>query len=124
MNICVIGLGSMGRRRIRLLKSVAADSIIVGVEKNLERRKSVAEEYEIECYSALSDVKEEVNCAFVCTSPQFHAEITRACLERGMHVFSEINLISDLYEENICMAEEKRKYCFFHPLRYISGKCK
>lgn len=112
MNICVIGLGSMGKRRIKLLKAIAADSVIIGVEKNEERIKDVSKEYRIECYPSLSDVKKNLDCAFVCTSPQFHSAIIRECLERGLHVFSEINLISDLYEENIQMAKEKGKVLF------------
>lgn len=112
MNICVIGLGSMGKRRIRLLNSLIENSMIIGIEKDQERIRSVANEYGIECYPSLSDVQVKLDCAFVCTSPQFHSKIIRECLEKGLNVFSEINLISDLYEENIQMAKEKGKILF------------
>lgn len=112
MNICVIGLGSMGKRRIRLLKQLIPDSRIWGVESNPERRKAVEEEYEIKCYPSLTDVDVDLECAFVCTSPQFHAGIIKECLEKEMHVFSEINLVSERYDENICLARQKGKILF------------
>ena len=112
MKICVIGLGSMGKRRIRLLKMIAKDSMIIGIDNNPERVLSAVNECGIECYSRLSDVNAKFDCAFVCTSPQFHAKIIKECLEKDMHVFSEINLSSHLYDENICLAERINKVLF------------
>lgn len=112
MVICVIGLGSMGKRRIKLLKAFFDDLVIIGIDNNVERVKSVAGEYGIDCYFALSDVPQKPNCAFVCTSPQFHASIIQECLVNDLHVFSEINLIDDLYDENIQLAKQKRKVLF------------
>lgn len=112
MNICIIGLGSMGKRRIRLLRLLFDDVTIVGIDSNVERAKGVSNEYGIECYSALSDVSGKLDCAFVCTSPQFHASIIKECLENDLHIFSEINLIDDLYDENIKLAKLKEKVLF------------
>lgn len=112
MKICVIGLGSMGKRRIRLLKEIDSNVIILGVDSNKERVAETTKAYGIEGYSELSDIHSEVDCAFVCTSPQYHARIINECLEREWHVFSEINLISDLYDENICLAKQKNKVLF------------
>ena len=112
MKICVIGLGSMGRRRIRLLKLLFENLTIIGIDSNMERVNSVADEYGMECYPALADVSQKLDCAFVCTSPQFHASIIKECLENNLHVFSEINLIDDLYDENIKLAKQKEKVLF------------
>lgn len=112
MNICVIGLGSMGRRRIRLLKEMKKDFLIIGVDNNIKRRRNVGKEYNINCCCSIESVKVSLDCAFVCTPPQFHAAIIRECLQRELHVFSEINLISDLYEENMKLAQEKQKVLF------------
>lgn len=112
MNICVIGLGSMGRRRIRLLKKRFPDFTITGIDSNEERVQSVAEEYGIICRSSLEKMDGRPDCAFICTSPQSHGILIRECLQRGCHIFSEINLIDDLYEENIKLAEEKGKTLF------------
>lgn len=102
----------MGKRRIRLLKHLFLDANICGVDSNPERIREVENEWKIRCYRCLSDVDMESDCAFVCTSPQFHSEIIKECLENGMHVFSEINLISDLYDENVRLAKKKNKVLF------------
>ena len=112
MNICVIGLGSMGKRRIRLLKGLLPDAAVVGADHNATRAQKVAQEYGIEVISHLTDIRIKPDCAFVCTSPESHARIIRECLEHGIHVFSEINLIDDMYDENIQMAQQKGKVLF------------
>lgn len=112
MNICVIGLGSMGKRRIRLLKAIDPKFVITGIDSNVKRVKNVSEEYHIACYSSLRDISEKFDCAFVCTSPLSHGKIIQECLERGCHIFSEINLVDDYYEENIQLAKNKDKVLF------------
>lgn len=131
MNICVIGLGSMGKRRIRLLRLLFDDLTIIGIDSNIERTKSVADKYGIDCYSALSDIPEKPDCAFVCTSPQSHALIINECLEKELHVFTEINLVDDLYDENIKLAKRKEKVLFLsstplykEEMRIIGSKVK
>ena len=112
MRVVVIGLGSMGKRRIRLLRQLDKNIEIIGVDNNQERVCETAENYGVQCQLRLSEIKGIIDCAFVCTSPQFHGEIIRECLERNCHVFSEINLIADQYEENVKLAEEKEKVLF------------
>lgn len=131
MKICVIGLGSMGKRRIRLLKEIDSDIVIMGIDSNLERTAKTAEEYGIECYSTLSDIPDGVDCAFVCTSPQYHALIIKECLERDLHIFTEINLVSELYEENSNLAKKKNKVLFLsstslykEEMQILAGKVK
>lgn len=114
MKVLVIGLGSMGRRRIRLLKMLKAELEIIGVDSNNERTKSAYKEYGIEIFNNLDKALEEdnVECALVCTSPLSHADIIHQCLKSGLHVFTELNLVSDMYYENICLASEKKKVLF------------
>ena len=102
----------MGRRRIRLLRTMNKNLIIVGVDKNIARAQNVAQEFDIVCYLQLSDIHEKLDCVFVCTPPQFHASIIKECLENDIHIFSEINLIDDMYDENIKLAEQKEKVLF------------
>ena len=87
MNICVVGLGSMGKRRIRLLKKIIPNAIIIGVDSNFNRTKIAANEYGIQVYSSLEDVKNLIDCAFVCTSPQSHGTIINECLRKDCHIF-------------------------------------
>lgn len=131
MRIVVIGLGSMGKRRIRLLQSMDKTIEIVGVDNKIQRVEEVKRLYGIMCVTDLAKALCDMDCAFICTSPQSHAEITRKCLENKCHVFSEINLMADDYEKNIQLAKEKEKVLFLSStplykseMRYIDCEVK
>ena len=113
MKVIVIGLGSMGKRRIRLLKE-RKDVEISGIDTQMERVKQVTEDLGVSCYNDLQEAidKENPTCAFVCTSPLSHAKLINLCLQNKLHVFTEINLVSDLYDENIKLAHDNNCVLF------------
>ncbi len=108
MKIIVIGLGSMGKRRIRLL-SEHKDMTLYGIDNNQERCQEVKEKFGIKCYNSINEVvaAEKPDAAVISTSPLSHAAIIKECLLNNLHVFTEINLVSDGYEENMKLAKEK-----------------
>lgn len=121
MNILVIGLGSMGKRRIRLLKQYIANEVInadswkiMGVDSNEGRCMESKELYGIETYLSLKEALnvESIDCAVIATSPHTHAGIIKECLKNKLHVFTEINLLSDGYEENIALSKDAEKVLF------------
>lgn len=114
MNILVIGLGSMGKRRIRLLKKMYQQYHIYGVDLNAQRCAFVKKEYEMETFPTIEEAvsQRKFECAFVCTSPLTHAGIIKTCLENDMNVFTELNLVSDGYVDNINLAKQKNKLLF------------
>lgn len=116
LNIVVIGLGSMGKRRIRLLKDINKCITIYGVDKNKERCKEVCSEYNINTYTNLKEVLYNPNimldAAVVSTSPLSHSVIISECLTAGLHVFTELNLDSSNYKENINLASARGKVLF------------
>ena len=112
MNIAVIGLGSMGKRRIRLIKALYPDYNIIGIDGRKDRRQEAYEQFEIGCYESLDQMNSPIDCVFVCTSPLSHNAIIHDALSRGYHVFTELNLVSDGYDANMTLAKEnisKRK---------------
>lgn len=108
MKIIVIGLGSMGKRRIRLL-SEHKDIELFGIDSQESRCAEVNELYGIKCYANISEAvkAEHPDAAVISTSPLSHASIIKECLSNNLHVFTEINLVSDGYEENMRLAKEK-----------------
>lgn len=110
MKILIIGLGSMGKRRLRLLQNIFPDAEYAGVDCQESRRKTV----DIFTYNllekALAEYKPDI--AIVSTSPLSHNEIIHTCLMFNVHVFTEINLVSDGYEDNIKLAIERKKVLF------------
>lgn len=102
MNVIVVGLGSMGKRRIRLLKQYDKNICITGVDTNEERAEKAASEYGIEICSSIGQaVSSLTQAAFVCTSPLSHKDIIHELLQFDLHIFTEINLVTDGYDEFI-----------------------
>lgn len=106
MNIAVVGLGSMGKRRIRLMKEIYPDFNIVGIDGREDRQQETREQFGIVCYDSLVKADSAIDCVFVCTSPLSHNAIIHDAISRGYHVFTELNLVSDGYDENIALAKE------------------
>lgn len=70
MDVIVIGLGSMGKRRIRLLKENPSINIS-GIDSNQERANQVKDLYGVSCFNSIAEAIKEKHprCAFICTSP-------------------------------------------------------
>ena len=105
--VVVIGLGSMGRRRIRLLKTLPNAPEIVGVNRSPGRRAQVEREFDVRTFATLAEAVVTVRpqSAFLCTAPASHGPAVMECIEAGLDVFMEINLRGDWYPE----AERKAK---------------
>ena len=123
MNFVVIGLGSMGKRRIRLLKKYIKENHveagqeawnICGVDSRTDRCEEVQKLYGINTFGDLEHILRDkmFDAAFVCTSPLSHCSIINQCLNAGLHVFTEINLVPDGYEDNIKLARKQEKVLF------------
>ena len=106
MNIIVIGLGSMGKRRVRLIHEMFPENTVFGVDGREDRRAEAEKVSGITCFSSLDSIEENIDCAFVCTSPLSHADIITECLEHKWNVFTEINLIDKSYEKNLELARK------------------
>jgi predicted dehydrogenase len=113
--ILIVGLGSMGKRRLRILKGIDKNANIVGVDSRSDRRKETEKLFEVRTFENLDSVSAtgyEKGIAFVCTHPLFHEKIIYDCLKKNFHIFTELNLVSDGYEKNIALAKEKNLMLF------------
>lgn len=107
VKILIIGYGSMGRRRIRILSGLIDNIEIICVDSNPNRIRQ-AKETGLKVYESLEEaLNKKYSMAFVCTSPGYHAEIILQLIEAGIHTFTELNLIDDRYEEIIRKSKEK-----------------
>lgn len=98
----------MGKRRLRLL-SEHKDLQLFGIDSQESRCEEVKEKFGIICFNSIAEAveKEDIKAAVISTSPLSHASIIKECLTHNLHVFTEINLVKDGYDENIAMAKEK-----------------
>ena len=126
--VVVVGLGSMGRRRIRLMQTLESPPCIVGVDCSEERLRQAETEFGIETSASLDEAiaAHRPDAALVCTSPAGHGPIVMRCLEAGLDVFMEINLAGDWYGMAESLAAKNGRKLFlsstflYHPqIEYI-----
>jgi predicted dehydrogenase len=103
----------MGKRRFRLL-SEHTDVEIFGIDSQESRCEEVTAKFNITCYHSIDEACEnqDIDAAIISTSPLSHSSIIKSCLEHNLHVFTELNLVQDGYEENIALAKSKGKVLF------------
>ena len=91
------------------MKAFVKDAEVIGVDNSRARREESRELFSIETRASVEEAAAEFSPAagIVCSPPLTHAEITKTLLSKGMHVFSEINLVDDGYDENMALAKKK-----------------
>lgn len=114
MKFLVIGLGSMGKRRIRLLQKRFKPECLCGADIGAEKRAHAEHLFGIQTYADYLTAIEQAHpdAVLVCTSPLSHGEIIRRCIACGLHIFSEINLVSDQYDAIIAAAKQQKVQLF------------
>lgn len=131
MNIAVVGLGSMGKRRIRLIQNNFNDITIVGIDKKSDRKEEIEGLFNIVTFSSLEEAATEMilTAVLICTSPITHEVIIKSALELKLHVFTEINLLNTYYDEVISKAKSDNLHLylsstFLHrkEIQYINQK--
>lgn len=129
MNVMIIGLGSMGKRRLRLIQELYPNFVVYGVDGRADRRDETETNYKIKTFTSVTECKVKIDCVFVCTSPLSHADIISECLHHKWHVFTELNLVDAGYEQNISLAKENGCVLFLsstffyrEEIKYIQSK--
>ncbi len=122
MKTLIVGLGSMGKRRARLLKGIYPDMEVLGVDLTPARREE-AETLGIKAFESIAEAAKEMpETAFVCTAPLSHYAIIMELLENNMHVFTELNLVDDGYAEMVAKAKEKNLHLFLSSTMLYRGE--
>lgn len=114
LRIGIIGVGGIAQgRHIPAFKALSDDCVITAVsDVNLERAKEVSKTHQIDhVFEDYRDLFKEVDAVCICTPNRFHAEITVAALEAGVHVMCEkpMALSSGECENMLAAAREAKK---------------
>ena len=92
MKLLVVGLGSMGKRRIRNLRALGVEAII-GYDPRADRRAEAAEKYGI---ATIADwtvaAAETVDAWVVSTPPDTHLDYAFQAVERGRSFLTEVGV--------------------------------
>lgn len=99
MKFLVIGLGSMGKRRVRCLKALGHQDI-VGCDRKPERRDEAAGLYAITTVESLEKVDVSTVDAFIISvPPDRHLDFLKIAVERNKPAFVEASVVIDGLEE-------------------------
>lgn len=94
MKFFIIGLGSMGKRRIRCLKALGYENIF-GFDKREDRRKEVEAAYHIKTFADAELAFREVNpdAVIISVPPDVHHLYMEMAIARGCHFFVEASVV-------------------------------
>jgi len=93
MNTLIIGLGSMGKRRIRCLKSLGYEGI-VGYDLREDRRKEVKEKYAVRAIGSLdSTTLNSIDAIIISTPPDKHNQYIKLAIEYQRPAFVEASVV-------------------------------
>lgn len=107
MKVIVIGLGSMGKRRIRCLKTLGVQDI-VGVDIRADRRTETAEKYGVTTASSTQEAfaMHQFDAAVISLPPLAHVSAMWQCIEHRVPFFVEASVVDNGLAEVI--AETRR----------------
>ncbi|WP_433748382.1 Gfo/Idh/MocA family protein [Falsibacillus pallidus] len=111
LRIGIIGVGGIatGRHIPAFLKLAETVKITAVSDINLERAQQTAAQFDIpHVFTHYQDMFPEVDAVVICTPNKFHAEITIAALEAGLHVFCEKPMAMSAEEAERMMEAAKR----------------
>lgn len=103
MNFLIVGLGSMGKRRIRCLKALGIEAI-AGFDKREDRRLESREKYGIPTFADIDRAIDEFGptALIISVPPDVHHLYMKMAVEKGLHFFVEASVVDtdmDLIKE-------------------------
>jgi len=101
MRFLIVGLGSMGKRRIRNLRFLEAGTI-VGFDPREDRRSESVSKYGIEAFSDFDEaMAQDPDVLIISTPPDMHHPYMKAAVTVGKHFFCEASVVDDGLDELI-----------------------
>lgn len=106
MKVLQIGLGSMGKRRIRNLLALGIKDI-TGFDKRRDRREEAEDKYQIKTVAELSDdLLSKSDIYIVSTPPDRHLEYMKLAVKYIRPTFIEASVLKEGLEEISILAKE------------------
>lgn len=122
LKILIIGLGSMGKRRIRNLLKLGFKDLI-GFDVTASRRIETKNFFPILIVSSIKDaLKHKPNVMIISTPPDKHLNYVKIAIKNNIDFFTEVNLISEHVKKIIQLTRKTSLICspsftmHFHPL--------
>ena len=96
MKFLVVGLGSMGKRRIRCLKAIGYDETkIFGFDTSISRNQESETQYGISTFKDFNDAMEKVkpDAMIISVPPDRHHEYMKIAISNNIHFFVEASVV-------------------------------
>ena len=109
MKFLVVGLGSMGKRRVRNLQK-HGERDVIGFDIRKDRAEEAARLYSIKTFTDFkSATKEKPGVLVISCPPDRHLEYAYYAVEQGLHFFTEVNTESPAKLEQLMRKLEGKK---------------
>jgi predicted dehydrogenase len=108
MKFLVVGLGSMGKRRVRCLQTLKVENV-VGFDPREDRRAEAKEKYGITTFGKIEEaLKFGVDALVISTPPDLHMIYAKIAVDNGKHFFCEASVTDDGMSEVMEMLKTKK----------------
>jgi predicted dehydrogenase len=108
MKFLIVGLGSMGKRRIRNLQYLKAGDII-GFDTREDRTKEAEEKYGIRTFTDFDKaMKENPDALIISTPPDLHTKYAKIAAANNKHFFTEASVLDKGMDELIKLCIGKK----------------
>jgi len=108
MKFLIVGLGSMGKRRVRNLQYLKGGEII-GFDLREDRRKEAEDKYKIQTFEDFDEaMAENPDALIISTPPDFHMKYAIIAAKTNKHFFTEASVVDEGMEELISLIKDKK----------------
>ena len=109
LKIGIIGVGRFGKNHARILAKNENCELIGIYDKNTKKAARIAAELNTFAFAKAEELLNRIEAVVIVVTTTFHYEIAKSALIKGVHVFIEKPITSELWqaEELIRLAKEK-----------------
>jgi len=109
LKVAVIGLGDVSGIHLEAIRNSSEAELVAVCDIDESRKEAAPDVNFYTDYLEMLD-KEDLNCVHVCLPHYLHFPVTKACVEKGIHVYLEKPMTKDVYE-----GVELVEFCRKHP---------
>ncbi len=109
IKIGVVGTGYLGKLHTKLIRDVDRADLVGVYDKNSSTAELVATEFKTKSFTELDNLLDNIEAVIIVATTKAHYELVKIALNKGLHVFVEKPITSEIWEaeEIVKLAEEK-----------------